>query len=116
MNEQTVKLINELAAKLGTTADMLWGALLRQAPIEAASKCISLGVMGAVIAVAVVALKRWKPEEDSFNADVAKPIAVGVLGVVIFACLLVFWDKLPTITAGFFNPEYWALKQIMRGI
>ena len=35
MNEATAKLIEELAAKLGTTAEHLWGVLVRQAPISA---------------------------------------------------------------------------------
>jgi hypothetical protein len=35
MDERTELLIRELAAKLGTTADQLWGAMTRQAPISA---------------------------------------------------------------------------------
>ena len=35
MNEQTTKLIEQLAQKLGTTTEYLWSVLLKQAPIDA---------------------------------------------------------------------------------
>lgn len=33
MNEQTTKLIEQLAKELGTTAEYLWTVLLKQSPI-----------------------------------------------------------------------------------
>lgn len=36
MNEQTVKLVEQLAQKLGTTTEYLWNVLIKQAPISAA--------------------------------------------------------------------------------
>lgn len=35
MNEQTAKLLEQLASKLGTTSEYLWNILLKQAPIDA---------------------------------------------------------------------------------
>lgn len=35
MNEATQKMIEELATKLGVTAEHLWGVLCRQAPTSA---------------------------------------------------------------------------------
>lgn len=35
MEEKTIKLIEQLAQKLGTTTEYLWAVLLKQAPIDA---------------------------------------------------------------------------------
>lgn len=35
MNEQTEKLLREIAAKIGTTGEHLWGVLIQQAYIRA---------------------------------------------------------------------------------
>ncbi len=43
MDEQIEKLLRELAEKLGTTAEHLWGVLMRQAPIS--------GVIGILVFV-----------------------------------------------------------------
>lgn len=50
MDDKTLEALTTLANKLGTTAEYLWGVLIKQAPITVA---IELSVMVAWVAVAV---------------------------------------------------------------
>jgi len=116
MNPEITKLITDLAAKLGTTADHLWGVLVKQAPIESfssiAAYLFTILVIAAVIYYGYRAVK-WGMEND----DEVKEGGWVLIGA---ACLALFiWSvclslDLGRIVSGFLNPEYWALKQILK--
>lgn len=119
MNEQTEKLVRELADKLGTTADHLWGVLIKQAPVSAVTSLLG-GV--AIFALLVYAwrfrAKKMAAETNKNYGDWAgdSPISVisgMLLCIATFALVLAAAGELPLVLAGFFNPEYWALKQIL---
>jgi hypothetical protein len=116
MNEATAKLIEELAAKLGTTAEHLWGVLVRQAPISATV------IAALTLAWVVVLVCGWRFAVRSMKRSNEDSIlcADEVRAVVIVALILVSIATAVTITIGsvgcvsaFANPEYWALKQVM---
>lgn len=124
MNEQTAKLLEQLAIKLGTTSEYLWGILLKQAPIDAT---ISLMQLVGLIAFGLVLWKIHKKlmsvvENDKYNesyyekydagAVVPMVIAIFVWGVI----LIFFFFSFDTIISGYFNPEYWALKEISNSL
>jgi hypothetical protein len=111
MNEKTEQLVRELAEKLGTTVDHLWEVLVRQATVSAITDTITLAVFGAVLGVAawriVKELKKdYVPEPAIFGGFI-----VGLLSLVWFIFLM---SSVSGIAAGFFNPEYWALKQLLQ--
>lgn len=71
MNESTEMLVRELADKLGITAEHLWGVLIRQASITAATdSVIALIMVGLLLALyRLVRLKTTVPpksEDDRY--------------------------------------------------
>ena len=122
MNEQTEKLVRDLAEKLGTTTEHLWAVLVRQAPITGT---IEVAVYLAWIIFIIWGFRfiqkqtcvppntqsdpylhaKWEPE----GACVAWILwaATTILFAFIFGC------SLATLISAFFNPEYWAIKQLI---
>ena len=122
MDDKTLTALTELAHKLGTTAEYLWGVLLKQAPISGA---INLVVMVGWVAAFVwwfqlVQRKTTKPTESDENQytraqwrDECAGFAWGsvvVLGAITVLCI---GSSLSSTAAAFFNPEYWALKNLL---
>lgn len=113
MNEQITKLLEQLAAKLGTTAEHLWGVLIRQARIEAVtdSLFVILTLVGGYWYYRWIKsyIKR-NPYED---AEIAGLIILGipmvVSTIISFICLFLIPSEL-------FNPEYWALKEVLNAL
>lgn len=121
MNDKTLDLLTSLADKFGTTAEHLWGVLVKQAGITA---CLCFTESIALI-VALLWLfhfiktkttkgapdnyGRSQAEWDEDGAGIAWCIG-GILGIIMFCCAIS--DMSTAITAAF-NPEYWALKQIL---
>lgn len=107
MNEETSKLIRELADKLGTTAEHLWSVLVKQAPISSATDCVGLVVLWIIMGISFVELKKLVTKDDDW-----RPVyiiwVVCALGVTVLSCITV-----QSVLAGFFNPEYWALQQLL---
>lgn len=116
MNETTATLIETMAAKLGTTAEYLWGVLVKQAPISSACAIASI----AFWAVAMALLYRWirvntKKDEngDARWCDEACAFAWALWAIVLGVMILRAGVCMTNITTGFLNPEYWALKQLL---
>lgn len=118
MNEQTAKLIADLASKLGTTAEHLWSVLARQAPISCGIVLVSL----AAEITFLIWFTRWlwrnpvvkSEDEDRHVFSVAARVFVWI-GVAILWCVAsCAVEDSGTYISGFTNPEYWALKQIIK--
>ena len=110
MNQETLEALSKLANKLGTTSEYLWSVLLKQAPIYAATTALSLTLW--VLATAVAAyfyLKNYKDASEEFNV-----IAGMSLGTVTLLTLVFASADIPSIISALANPEYWALKQIIK--
>lgn len=108
MDDKTLELLRELAARLGTTADHLWSVLVRQAPITAAT---DLFVLTAAVCLTVwwamvVAARAWEDEVYQSLAWASVAVCCLVIAVAIAA-------NASLIVAGFANPEYWALSQLL---
>ncbi len=111
MNEQLLK---DLAAKLGTTADHLWGVLIRQAPISIVSDLL-LGTLGLLLALlGGLILKNILKDKNYDGLAFILPFAICVTGCVMFVAgySQAATDGLTCLL----NPEYWALKQILNAI
>ena len=123
MNDKTLEALTALATKLGTTAEYLWGVLLKQAPITGV---IDLALMTAWVLMTVmwfrfVLRKTTAPEPSADNqsrhADWCQEAAffswVSAVVFVLVTALMVT-SSFATTAAALANPEYWALKQILR--
>jgi len=111
MNEQLSNALVTLAAKLGTTTEHLWAALLKQAAIDGAVTILQY----AILAYASVWMWRWfKYIKESSDEIVLLPwtVAAVVVGVIWIAGFFI----LPNVAAAFLNPEYWALKEIFSAV
>ena len=105
MNEQLTTLLETLSGKLGVATEVLWGALLRQAPISSITNIVVLVLLSVLVVFAVIWLS--KQEVDECN-----PIWFLVFCASV-ATLIAFFTTVEKTIAGFINPEYWALSKIL---
>lgn len=120
MNEQLTKLLTDLAEKLGTTAEHLWSVLIRQAYIS--------GTAGIVITVILIAsligwlkfiLKKMRPDSRGCRewdyGNNSKEWSWMAWGASVTLSLMVIACQYGDIL-GLFNPEFWALQQILKSV
>jgi len=122
MNQETKEIIQEIAEKLGTTAEHLWGVLIKQAGINAITDVIIATITICVFAFTFkyVMKKTHVPEKTE---EERYPTAEwdDELGVLAHIILLIFaiiaasitLASIYTVITALLNPEYWALKQII---
>jgi hypothetical protein len=103
MNEQMMKMLEVLANKLGTTAEHLWAILIKQAYITAWTDIILL--IAFIVLLFILGKISFK---FLVNFD---RILVSII-IVTVLCMLM-GNFIPEIVNGFFNPEYWAFKNIL---
>jgi hypothetical protein len=114
MNTETQQLIERLAERMGTTAEHLWGVLVRQAPISSASKLAGFLVLACVLVVLYrVVVKKTKPGGDWNDGCGSIMLPWGAWGLMTVILLAVFMGEVGNIVAGFVNPEYWAMRVIL---
>lgn len=123
MDEKTLQALTDLAEKLGTTSEYLWGALIKQAPITGA---VDLMIMVAWVAAAAgwfALVKRKTTEPPKSDEDrypraewVEESAFIGWVSVAIFSLIagVVVSSTLSITIAALLNPEYWALAQILK--
>lgn len=116
MNEKTTELIEQLAQKLGTTTEYLWGVLINQASISAITDLIYI-VMSVVVGVVLFKLhRRFSKEDEKGNCVYEEDFFIGAMmfltaiwGIVFLVSIF----SIGNIINGFFNPEYWALNKVL---
>ena len=121
MNENTARLLEQLAAKIGTTSQHLWGVLIKQAPIDATTTLFQILL---IIVGVVVCFNKHKKyiskveiyEVNYYEKSETTAIIMAVFGVVLLVLCIVAFFNVPYIIDGYFNPEYWALREIMKAI
>ena len=122
MDEHYQQLIDTLATKLGTTAEHLWGVLIRQAPISGAVNLVLCITMFVAAWRLIVFVKRKttvpeKTEDNKFpHAEWGGDEAMLGWGIALFTAAVAVFCTLSsasTIIAAFVNPEYWALKELL---
>lgn len=106
MNEATLIALRDMAVTLGTTTEYLWAALLRQAPITGTLHAVLTVICLAVFSYSVYhTTKTWAEYNNLRLVDVVAIISG--IGSVVGVCTL------NSTLAALFNPEYWALMQIL---
>jgi hypothetical protein len=122
MDQNTLQAMTALAQKLGTTAEHLWGVLLRQAPISGA---IDLAFMAALVVACIVwwraviskTTERKRTDDDRYPraewAEEGAFFAIASAVMLTLLTLILCAEGFTMAVAAFVNPEYWALRQII---
>jgi hypothetical protein len=119
MNEQTLKLVEHLAQRLGTTSEYLWGVLIKQSEVQA---WISLSSILAfcLFAFCLFLYSKWfyKNYQEIYDNDHEMPHTMALISL---SCIAFLWFvasvfDVHSIITVLNNPEYWALKQILEAI
>ena len=121
MNEQTTKLIADLASKLGTTTEYLWGVLIKQALYSAITD-LGFVIFTAIYGYVLYRIYKWLCQPmtdnktytrfDEYEESATMPMFLGFGLFLIFIIANII--NFPDIIAGLFNPEYWALHEILK--
>ena len=115
MNDKTLQALTTLAAKLGTTAEYLWAVLVKQAPLSGA---LDLALIAAWVGVCVwlVRFVRRKTAGDqpAWSDEAFVFFAWGGVGVVCCLTALIGGLTIGGAVTAIVNPEYWALRQILK--
>ncbi len=117
MNEQTTKLIEQLSSKLGTTAEHLWGVLIRQAPISAITDLLTSGFIVFLVWKSFQIVQRKTKETEESEPDWVEEgafVAWCIWGLLALISISIVISSVEGIVAGLVNPEFWALKQIIK--
>lgn len=110
MKEDAVKLLRELADKLGTTTEYLWGVLVNQGPISGAFAIITfLLLLCLSIAFTFFAKKVIESKSEDGWMLLLSVIAIAFILVTIIYGTNALRDGI----YGILNPEYWALLQLL---
>ena len=118
MDAQLAQVLDKLAAKLGIAVDVLWAALMRQAPISGALDLVwcvvyAAGIYWTVRYVRMVYEHTTSTEDRWERWDEISWLPCGIVVVIMFILGLATLAGLSMTAASFFNPEYWALMKII---
>lgn len=110
MDDKMVALIEKLAAKLGTTSEYLWAVLTKQALISGITDIAQYIALAVVVCLVV----RYREKLNEFGSDNEFIFVMMCAGGIVLAivCVVAFFCIGNTVSA-LFNPEYWALKQVL---
>lgn len=115
------QIIDKLAAKLSVPAAHLWEILVRQARIEAALSAfwIIFGVVAVITFLRIrVRMVAWAEEKDENGYAVRDDefVMAGYWvcgGIATAVCLIVALSNVGPLVSYLFNPDYYALQQII---
>lgn len=111
-------LLEQLAEKLGTTTEYLWGVLITQAKVSAIIDLMY------IVLVSIIGVIIWKVHKHLMKKDAdgdTKYYDLEELAIVPMVIVSIIWGvlfvvcffSLGNIISGFVNPDYWALEQVL---
>ena len=119
MNENTTKLLEQLAQKLGTTSEYLWTILVSQAHLDAWHKLIMLMLsVLAFILITRLNLRAYSKGEylDQYD-DLTPRCGWAIVSTIVTLAFLIYGlSVISDILSGFFNPQFWALNYVMEAL
>lgn len=118
MDDKTTQLLTDLATKLGTTAEYLWGVLVRQAYVNfwanVAYDVITIIAVCLTYKLITKAISYFSnlndDDEPKLVAHMIVTVLVGIVTIILTIASLCNFDDMMT---SILNPEYWALHQIL---
>jgi hypothetical protein len=115
MDDKTLQALTALAAKLGTTAEYLWGVLLKQAPIQGA---LDLAVIAAWAAACVwlvrLVHRKTTGDDPEWDDELGRVFAWIGTGIACILTAVIGGLSIAGAVTAIANPEYWALRQILK--
>ena len=125
MDTNFQSIIAELSSKLGTTAEHLFGVMVKQAAISGyMSVFAGAGVLFAMIVLVKYALSKTTKPPVTEDNPFPRAEWCGDTAVVVWLCVMlvgamssiIFVNVVEDSITAFFNPEYWALNQLLSKI
>jgi hypothetical protein len=116
MSAETAQILEAIATKLGTTTEFLWAILVKQASINGIISCVSL-----VFCIVLWLLALFVPRHY-INKYYQKTKDDGIFVMYMFVIaglgllLMPIYFNITTAITALTNPEYLALKEILRSI
>ena len=115
MDDKTFQALTALAGKLGTTAEYLWGVLVRQAPISAAIELTLLAAWVAACVWLVFFVRRnTAGDKPKWSDEVTRLFAWTGVVLVCSMTAISGGNAISDALTAIMNPEYWALRQILK--
>jgi hypothetical protein len=116
MEEMSI-LLRELADKLGTTTEYLWIIMVRQAYVSAAVDLVLvLLFIPFAFFVYWVVKKAVASVFEVEDLDAGYVAVLSILVAIGMGWLLYIVISIKSIATGFFNPEAWALQEIISNL
>lgn len=123
MDEQTLKTVEKLAQKLGTTSEYLWKILVKQAPVESSITLFQYLLVG-IFGYTLFKLHNYLSEERSYGdrewmrTGYAHYVESAILPMIILISIFLILSvccffSINKVINGFFNPEFWALNYVL---
>lgn len=133
MNEQTYKILQQLAEKFGTTTEYLWGILIKQAYVTAGINILFFSLVLIFGFVLLILHKRFSKERTEIELcklsdrtftrkytiyeEKEWTETVMIICVIIWVTLfLVSFACLIGAVKALANPGYWALKEVLNAL
>lgn len=120
MNEQTVSLLRELAAKLGTTTEHMYGVLLRQVPIWVAGNLMWAAVFVPISFVLFrEGVKSFRTVDGTGRDEPFIPSQFAGVVLTVSAVLAFGWGVMENVyyaVSGIYNPEFAVLSYILANV
>jgi len=121
MNEQITTLLQSLADKLGTTVEHLWTVLINQASVV--GWCYIVWCIAYILTCfgLVFGWIKWNKlckvlrKESCIWPEwmVAFTISLAIVSFMALICLCYMFSNLSLALSCWFNPEFWALKEVL---
>ncbi len=121
MNNQSTKLLEQLAEKMGTTVEYLWNILIYQAHIQAITVLIQMVIIFIATYFLIKLHIKFNKETDDkhsiyYEHEEAAGIPMVIAGIVMAVLIIIAFFCITDVVNGFFNPEYWALQKVLKTI
>lgn len=114
--QEVLTRIDALAKTLGTTAEMLWTAMVKQAKLQIVWPIVTFGVGMGLLLLSLYTNKKYVYWNDRSHYDSAKSEFFGfvavVSGILVGVMVIVLTIVGVEATMAWLNPEYWAYKHI----
>jgi hypothetical protein len=117
MNEKIFEALAVLAGKLGTTAEYLWGVMVRQAQVSGIMNLIAAVflLVGLVVLIRVT-VKNWKGWWDQAGEDEYQGALVFCAIIAHMIIIIPLWVCFDAAIYRLINPEYFALAKILSAL
>jgi hypothetical protein len=117
MNDKMTELLEKLAVKLGVTVDHLWAVLVAQVRNQAIAWIIEALFFTALTAIAVIIGRKYLSridEEWDWEDHVGGLMCLAVVASILLVVWICIVESIGTFLAMFNNPEYVALKNVLK--